>query len=106
MTDMSEALNQVMQKAWSDAEFKKQLMENPRETLAGLGVELPAGLEGVNLKVVENTADTVHLVLPAPPPTEDELSDDELDGVAGGVDGVAMAARLVAGQNRFLRHLL
>ncbi len=73
-----------MQKAWSDAEFKQQLIENPREAFAALGVELPAHLAGVNLKVVENTADTLHLVLPAPPPTEGELSDDELDGVAGG----------------------
>ncbi len=69
--------------AWSDAEFKKQLIENPGAVLAGLGIEPPAGMEGVNLKVVENTADTVHLVLPVPP-TEGELSDDELDGVAGG----------------------
>ncbi len=84
MTDISEALNQVMQKAWSDAEFKQQLIETPREALAALGVELPAHLAGVNLKVVENTADTLHLVLPAPPTPEGELSDDELDGVAGG----------------------
>ncbi len=83
MTDMAEALNQVMQKAWSDAAFKQQLIETPREALAALGVELPAHLAGVNLKVVENTADILHLVLPAPPP-EGELSDDELDGVAGG----------------------
>lgn len=84
MTDIPEAIQQVLQKAWADAAFKQQLLANPREALAAMGVDL-TGLEGVTLKVVENTADTVHLVLPPPPRTEGELSDEQLDGVAGGV---------------------
>lgn len=83
MTAIPEAIQQVLQKAWTDPAFKQLLLTTPREALVGMGVEL-TGLEGVNLRVVENTVDTVHLVLPAPPPAEGELSDEQLDSVAGG----------------------
>jgi hypothetical protein len=54
------------------------------------GVALRRGLpatvaiaSGVTVKVVENTSDTVHLILPPPPP-EGDLSDEALDKVAAG----------------------
>ena len=44
------------------------------------GADVP---EGLQLKVVENTERLVHLILP-PRPESGELSDEQLESVAGG----------------------
>ncbi len=72
---------QVIARAWSDPDFKAQLLTDPRTVLASYGVDLPAGL---NLKIVENTADTMHIVLPATPSQAGDLSDADLHNLAGG----------------------
>ena len=49
-----------------------------------LGTRLP---EGIEVRVVEETADTIYLVLPYASPLggeEGELSDQDLEAVAGG----------------------
>ncbi len=69
-------------RAWADEAYKAKLLADPHSALAEAGVEIP---EGVTVKIVENTADIVHLVLPAMPANAGELSADELDKVAGGV---------------------
>ena len=58
-------------------------MSDPRAALAEVGVEVPAG---TTIKVVENTADTQHVVLPVAPDNASELSIEELEKVAGGID--------------------
>ena len=47
---------QVVAKAWTDAEFKKRLLEDGTKACAELGI---GGLQGEDMVVVENT-DTVH----------------------------------------------
>ena len=42
--------------------------------------------DGIDVKVVENADDRVHITLPAPPAGDDALSDDELSNAAGGWD--------------------
>ena len=69
---------EIIKKAREDKEFKKTLVENSKEALGQLGVQVP---EEVEVKVVEESSKVVYLVLPANP---DELTDEELDGVAGG----------------------
>ncbi len=75
---------QVIARAWSDPDFKAQLLNDPKTVLAGHGIDLPVGL---NLKIVENTADTIHIVLPATPSKAGELSDGDLQNLAGGKKG-------------------
>lgn len=70
----------ITAKAWSDPAFKARLLSDPHVALREAGIDIPAGK---TVKVVENTSDTVHLVLPPPPP-EGELTDQALDQVAGG----------------------
>ncbi|QDU94138.1 NHLP leader peptide family RiPP precursor [Lignipirellula cremea] len=66
--------------AWDDADLKTRLLSDPMAVCKERGIVPP---EGVVLKVVENDVSTIHLVLPEAP-TEAELSEEELEGVAGG----------------------
>jgi hypothetical protein len=80
---MSEAtsqavLAQILSKCWTDANYKAKLLADPAGVLHAEGLSVP---QGVELRVVEDTAETVHLVIPARPA---ELSDEMLDGLAGG----------------------
>jgi Nitrile hydratase, alpha chain len=66
-------------------DFRRRLLEDPRAAVEHeLGTRLP---EGVQVRAVEETADKIYLVLPsASPPGEEggELSERELEAVAGG----------------------
>ena len=75
----SAAHGKIIARAWRDPAFKAKLLADPHATLKEAGVTVP---EGVTVKVVENTDTHHHLVLP-PKPTG-ELSDEDLDKVAGG----------------------
>ncbi|MDD2923574.1 NHLP leader peptide family RiPP precursor [Rhodoferax sp.] len=77
--DRSTKMNQLIAKAWADEAFKQRLMADPVAVLRAEGLELP---DGLSVKVLENTEQLYHLVLP-PKPTE--LSDDNLDRVSGGI---------------------
>ncbi len=72
-------MNGLIVKAMSDKAFKVKFVENPLAIFKAEGIEIPAGLEII---VLENTDKVFHLVLPA---KSSELSDDELDNVAGGL---------------------
>ena len=69
-------------RAWADPNYKTRLMNAPHAALAEVGLEVPSGL---TVKVVENTADTQHLVLPVKPAEAGEVSLEELEKIAGGV---------------------
>ena len=67
----------VIAKAMGDQVFKMRLTKNPREALKEHGIELPAN---VNLKVLEETADTKYLILPRE--GAGKLSEEELKHIA------------------------
>lgn len=69
----------VIARAWVDEEFRKKLLAEPATVLAENGVEIP---EGVTVKVVERKENEVLLPLPYRPTSE--LSDEDLEKVAGG----------------------
>lgn len=91
MFQMDEAMTaqaqRLVAKAWADEGFKRALLTDPMATLAAEGVALPPGLQ---IKVVENTPGTLHLVLPQPP--SDPLTDEAVDGAAGGTCGCDLGA--------------
>ena len=81
---------QIVATAWKDESFKKRLLANPAAIFKEQGLEMPAGMQ---IHVVENTDEVLHLILPARP-REAELNDDELTGVSGGRLDVGMVIGL------------
>jgi hypothetical protein len=67
-----------------DEDFRQRLLDDPKGAVEQeLGSRLP---EGVEVRAVEESAQIIYLVLPSASPLGQggELSDQELDEVAGG----------------------
>ena len=79
MPENDNEFGKIIAKAWRDPAFKAELIANPAAALQAEGIEVP---EGMTVTVVENTDKQFHLVLP--PVHSDELSEDDLEAVAGG----------------------
>lgn len=73
----------IIAKAWKDEAYKQELLTNPKATIEKeFDVELP---EQINVKVLAEDSTSLHFVLPmCPKLTEQELSEDELETIAGG----------------------
>ena len=77
--EQSNPYGQLIAKAWTDQEFKARLKADPKAAMKEVGMDVP---EGVDIEVVESTQEKAHLVIPSKP--VGELSDEDLDKVAGG----------------------
>ena len=76
----------LIEKAMKDEAFRKLLIENPGAAIeAETGMKIP---ETMKIKVLEEEPNTFYLILPQNPVGIDEieLSDVELEAVAGGYD--------------------
>jgi hypothetical protein len=83
----AEVERRLIERSLQDDAFRQRLLEDPRAAVEEeLGIQLPAE---VQIRVVEETADTIYLALPNASPAGEggELSDRELDAVAGGDGG-------------------
>lgn len=57
--------DQIIQKSWEDAEFKKKLITNPKAAVKeALGIDIPDTIE---LNVLEESDNKFYLVLPQSP---------------------------------------
>ena len=81
MTEQRSALAQIFIACWKDEEFKARFMADPKAVLSEYGMDVP---EKIEVKVVENTDNCMHITLPAAPAGEGELSDEELSLASGG----------------------
>ena len=74
----------LVQRSLEDDTFRQRLIEDPKGAVEQeLGTRLP---EGAQVRVVEETADTIYLVLPSSSPIGGgELSDQDLETIAGGI---------------------
>ena len=82
--DRAEVERRLIERSLEDDAFRRRLLEDPRATVEQeLGTRLP---ESIQVRAVEETAETIYLVLPSASPLGGELSDRELDAVSGGGD--------------------
>jgi nitrile hydratase alpha subunit len=84
----------LIEKSFRDEAFRQQLLREPKSAVEQeLGTQLP---EGIQVRVVQETAETLYLVLPtasSPVSQRGELSDEDLEAVAGGGVGIWAAER-------------
>jgi Nitrile hydratase, alpha chain len=76
----------LVQRSLEDDAFRQRLLADPKAAVEQeLGTRLP---DDVRVVAVEETAETIYLVLPSSSPLGEgaELSDRELEAVAGGWD--------------------
>ncbi len=81
MTDQKKTLTTLFAACWKDDALKARFIADPKSVLAEHGIDVP---EGIDVKVVENADNCVHITLPAAPAGITSLSDEEIAMVAGG----------------------
>ena len=80
MTEERNQLAELFAACWKDDALKQRFMNDPKAVLAEYGMDVPDGLD---VKVVENADNCVHITMPMAPRGND-LSDEELSAAAGG----------------------
>ena len=74
----------IVQRAWKDEAFRSEFIADPKGTIEKYsGQKLPAEL---NIVALAEDEKSIHFVIPQKPANASELTDDELEKVAGGVD--------------------
>jgi hypothetical protein len=87
-TRRAEMQRRLVERSTQDQSFRQELLSDPKAAVEQeLGMRLP---EDTRVQAVEETADTIYLVLPfrsTDAQGASELSDLELEAVAGGAPG-------------------
>lgn len=82
MSTRKEAEEQLAIKSLKDPSFREKLKANPKAVIAEeFNTQVP---DELTIEVVEETATKMYLVLPAAESVEEELSEEQLEAVAGG----------------------
>ena len=81
MTEQKNALAQLFAACWKDETLKARFMNDPKAVLAEYGMPVPDNLD---VKVVENSDNCVHITMPMAPGGHHDLSEEELSAAAGG----------------------
>ena len=83
--------------AKSTPSYRSALLKNPKAVLEGqLNTRIP---ESITVKAIEETADTMYVVVPYVPQAGAELSDSALEMVAGGKGDSYDCHAAIGGQN-------
>ena len=93
----------IVSKAWKDEEYRRRLVANPKEVVLEElqqiypDAKIPTAL---NVQVMEEDANSIYLVVPAPPPASivQNTSDEDLGTMAAGT-GIAVVVTLAVAVN-------
>lgn len=86
--EMADTVYRVGEAIWRrDPEYRARMEADPRAALAERGVDVP---ESLDVRLVVEDADTMHIVFP-PDPNE-ALLDEDLSSVSGGVRASSAAS--------------
>jgi hypothetical protein len=86
----------IVKRCWEDEEFRKEFTADPAGTFAKY-LQIPAG-SLPKIVVHEERSGSWHIVLRAKPADDGELSDEELEKVAGGTTP-ALGTAMVTGMS-------
>ena len=75
LTEQKNQLASLFAACWKDEALKARFMSDPKAVLAEYDMPVP---DGMDVKVVENADNCVHITMPAAPSGSGELSDEEL----------------------------
>ena len=79
MRSGDEMLQHIVEKSALDADFRQQLLADPKTTICGeLGITMP---ESMTIKVHESDRQTVHLALPPDP----NITEEQLEAISAGL---------------------
>ena len=79
MKSGDEMLRQIVEKSALDADFRQQLLADPKGTIGDeLGITIP---DSMNIVVHESDMQTVHLALPPNP----HITEEQLEAVSAGL---------------------
>ncbi len=79
MRSGDEMLKQVVDKSALDADFRRQLLSDPKSTISEeLGITIP---DSMNIMVHESDMQTVHLALPPDP----NITEEQLEAISAGL---------------------
>lgn len=84
---------EIVQKAWEDADFKRELVVNPVATiekLIGKKLNLPEGKTLVVRDQTDESAIYINIPVAASHSTDKQLSEEQLEAVAGGLQTIAI----------------
>ncbi len=81
---------EIIARAWKVPDFKKRLIANPKTVLQEEVTRMGGGKLPDDLKVtaVEETPNQLYVVMPLNPAKSQELSEEQLEAVAGGTVAV------------------
>ncbi len=75
---------EVRIRALKDLNFRQRLLENPKEIVEEMTSSLKPGEAKIEVSVYEEEPNTIYLVIPPVQTRSNELSEDELEAIAGG----------------------
>ena len=79
MRSGDQMLEQLVERSAVDAEFRKQLLSDPKAAISGeLGITIP---ESMTIQVHESDMQTVHLALPPDP----HITEEQLEAISAGL---------------------
>ncbi len=79
MRNGNEMLQQIIDKSAVDADFRQQLLADPKSTISTeLGITIP---DSMNIKIHQSDMQTVHVALPPDP----NITEEQLEAVSAGL---------------------
>ncbi|MBQ72057.1 MAG: NHLP leader peptide family natural product precursor [Planctomycetaceae bacterium] len=81
MPKNKDILAQLFVACWKDEALRARFIADPKAVLNERGIPIS---DKIDIKVVENADDCVHIPLPASPNKSMDITDDELANAAGG----------------------
>ena len=92
MTELRNTMAELFAACWKDEALKARFMSDPKAVLAERGIDVP---DNMNVNVVENSDNTVHITMPKAPAGANALSDVDLTTAAGGTVTVVVCTCLL-----------